>query len=150
MKKITPKAKRNILHILIIAGGGVLEIGLALLIYLGLYNGLEAMFYPNNPTDFPAGILRFVSGIVLFAVYISLLWTKMPTFIKAMLSVAPNAVMTILIVLSHYESPVIFIGVSLLFVATSVLVIFKIKGSWLYYVGLGLGFAFGLIYALPR
>lgn len=148
--KISLQTKINILNVVLVLIGGFILFALYWLIYVGIYLALESVFYSNNPTEFPAGILRISCSVGLFLLYIGVLFTKLPARYKAILSVAPNGIMIIMIVLAPYENVLLFLGISLLYVAISISVMIIRKVPWIYYVGAGYGFMIGYLYAWPR
>jgi len=95
--------KKNALPFLVIVVGGLLLVVLCWLLYLGIYLGLEAMFYKNDPQSFPADILRAICGGLLIIVSVFVLRLKINEVLKAMILVAPMSVGMIIIVLGFYE-----------------------------------------------
>lgn len=148
--QLSHQTKIDILNVVLVLVVGFVLFALYWLIYLGIYLALESAFYPNNPTEFPASILRISCSIGLFLLYIGLLFTKVPTRFKAILSVGPNGIMIIMIVLAFYDNIFLFLGISLLFVAISIGVMIIRKVPWIYYVATGYGFLIGYLYAWPR
>ena len=141
---------KTIIKVALLLVIGVVTLGCFWLIYVGLYLGLEALFYATDPSAFPADQLRRISSIVLFLAYIGLLMTKTKPYTKAVLSTAPNAVMVITITLSYYQRPEIFLVLTSIFVGFQTILMRQFKASWYYYLALGLGALLGLLYAWPR
>jgi len=145
-----PSTRRLIRDILLISTVGLVTLALFWLLYLGLYLGVEALFYPTNPTEFPADTLRRVAAIVLYVLYIAFLFSKTSTVVKAIATVAPNAVLLITIVLAYYQLPLYFIIGVILFDVTTILVYRRKHLPWHYYFALGYGTCLALLYAWPR
>lgn len=131
--------KKSWLHVCLILVLGLIELSLFWLIYLGLYLGLETWLYPNNPTAFPADNLRSMASVALYLLYILFLFTKTPKLLKAILSVGPNGVIIIMIVLRFYQNPFIYSGLILIFSIISVVLFLKQKAPWQFYFALGYG-----------
>lgn len=144
------KRTKIILHGAVILLLGLVELGFFWLIYLGLYLGIEKIYYSNNPTSFPADQLRSIASIILYIVYGVLLFLDIPKHIKAILSVAPNAVIVMMIILSFYTVPLLFVGLTLIFCFISIMFMIKQKTTWQFYFAFGYGVLLGLIYAWPR
>ncbi|MFA5660512.1 MAG: hypothetical protein WC968_03885 [Bacilli bacterium] len=82
-----------------------------LLAYLGIYLSLEAAFYPNNPTEFPATPLRTTLAVILFVLHVVIRFTKTKDIMKAALGVPPVGIMVIGIDLRFYDR--VFFSLSL-------------------------------------
>ncbi len=147
---MNPTTRRVIRDVLLISSVGLVTLALFWLIYVGLYLGLEALFYPTNPTEFPAETLRRIASIALYIGYLAFLFTKTSSLIKAMVSVAPNAVILITIVLAYYQHPLYFLLGVMLFNAITLQVYRRKQVAWQYYFALGYGTCLALLYAWPR
>lgn len=142
--------KQVIVQLVIILVIGLLSIGLFWLAYAGIYLALESLLFPNDPTALPTDLLRWIASISVFVLYIGLLFMKVKPFIKAVASIAPNAVIMIAIVLAYYSRPFIFLLLVAVFVAIQVIIMINRKVAWYFYTALGYSTFLGLLYAWPR
>lgn len=135
---------------LVVLFGGFLTLAVAWVIYLGLYLGLESLFFAHNPTAFPADTLRRVASIALYVLYIAFLFTKASPLVKSTLSVAPTGAILITIILAYYQLPLYFLVGIVFFDATVYLIYHRKKVAWTYYLALGYATVLALLYAWPR
>ena len=142
--------KKNVLSVFFMIGIGILEVALILALYLGTYLLLEVLFFPNTPQAFPADRLRITMAVSLYSLYIVLLKTKLKEFWKAALSVGPNCVSIIAIVLAFYDDVWLFLSLSTLFVLLSLIFMVKHKAVWYFYFTLAYGVILGLLYSWPQ
>lgn len=147
---MNPTTRRIIRDVLLISSVGFVTLALFWFLYVGLYLGLEALFYPTNPTEFPADTLRRIAAIALYIGYLAFLFTKTSSLIKAMGSVAPNAGILITIVLAYYQNPLYFLLGVILFNAITLQVYRRKQVAWQYYFALGYSTCLALLYAWPR
>jgi len=84
---------------------GILETAAAWLLYVGVYLGLESLFYPTNPQAFPADTLRMAVSILFYFVYIFLIFPlkRLPALWKAALSIGPIAAFQIALFFCLYQ-----------------------------------------------
>ena len=142
--------KKNVHSVFFMIGIGILEVALILALYLGTYLLLEVLFFPNTPQAFPADRLRITMSVSLYSLYIVLLKTKLKEFWKAAISVGPNCVSIIAIVLTFYEDVWLFLSLSTLFVLLSLIFMVKHKAVWYFYFTLAYGVILGLLYSWPQ
>lgn len=135
---------------MIILGGGLTTVALYCLIYLGIYLSLEAAFYPNNPTEFPATPLRTTLAVILFVLHVVIRFTKTKDIMKAALGVPPVGIMVIAIVLRFYDRIFLFLIIIGIFSAAAFAFLIMRKAKWMYYLSLTYGLTLGLIYARPQ
>ncbi|MCU0105358.1 hypothetical protein N7603_06785 [Acholeplasma vituli] len=127
----------------------IFEVVLILTTYLGIYLGLETLFYPTNPQGFPADQLRIGLACFLYILFLGLIHTKLTDFWKAALFVGPNCVAVIAIILTFYDNTGLFLALTTLFVLLSLIFMVKKKVVWYYYFALVIGIFLGLFYAWP-
>lgn len=98
---------RAVLDALVVVLVGILETAAAWILYVGIYLGLESLFYPTNPQAFPADTLRMAVSILFYLIYIFLIYPrkKLPALWKAALSIGPIGAFQITIFFRLYESP---------------------------------------------
>lgn len=142
--------RKIVVQVVTLLSIGLLLIALFWFAYVGLYLTLEQLFFPTDPGAFPADRLRRTASVVVFVIYLGLLMTHANPFLKALLSVAPNGVMIITIVLSYYQRPLVFLVLVAIFVAIQVALLWKHKVAWYFYFALAYSTVLGLLYAWPR
>ena len=113
--------------------GGFFALGICYLLYLFIYNFVEFRFFPNNPTEVPADIIRRAYALTLVIIYLALLRIKMADIIKAILLVGPMGIFVTTTILTFYEKPALVIGVTVVIVALSIFFVYKYKKPWFYY-----------------
>lgn len=101
------KPVKAVLNAIVVVLVGFLETAAAWLLYVGIYLGLESLFYSTNPQAFPADTLRMAVSILFYLVYIFLIFPrkKLPALWKAALSIGPIAAFQITIFFRLYETP---------------------------------------------
>lgn len=109
------KIHRIFIEVVIMTLGGLTIFAFYWFIYLGIYLGLEALFYVDNPTDFPAIILQSSLAILLITLYIAFLFSKANKLVKITLGIAPVAVCVIAFVLRSYDNILLYLGAVTIF-----------------------------------
>lgn len=86
---------------------GILESAVAWILYVGIYLGLEALFFEANPTEFPADQVRSAVSILFFLIYVFLIFRnqKVLAIWKAALSIGPIVAILITIFFRLYHTP---------------------------------------------
>lgn len=141
--------RKNVLPVLVVVLGGLFSIILVYAIYLGVYLGIEALFYPD-PTQTPTDFLRAGTSLVLCVGWFLFSKIKMPDTIKAALGVGPLTMLMVVIFFRIYFVPVWALvatfGLGLVIAA----LIYFFKKPWFYYLIPIVAFIVCAIYAWPR
>src|SRR5690554_2124332 len=96
----------KLLSLVLIPTCGLLVLALCYLGYFAVYMFIESVFFTNNPASVPAGIIRSSYAIVLIAVYLLLLRTKLSDLIKTIILIGPMTMLIITVILTLYLTPV--------------------------------------------
>ncbi len=141
--------RENILPVLVVVFGGFFSILLVYAIYLGVYLGIEALFY-EDVTETPTDTLRKITGMVLCVLWFFLSRTKLSDSIKAALGVGPLTMLMVVIFFQLYLYPIwalmatLFLGL----VVSSLIHLFK--KPWFFYMVPIVAFIVCALYAWPR
>ncbi len=147
MKNIT--FRKNILPVLVVVFGGIFSIILVYAIYLGVYLGIEALFYAD-PTETPTEYLRTGTSLVLCGVWFLFSRIKMSEMIKAALGIGPLTMLMVVIFFRLYLVPGwVLVATSFLGLVVAGLIYF-FKKPWFYYLIPIIAFIVCALYAWPR
>jgi hypothetical protein len=144
------KKPSTLLSVILIPIGGLLVLALCYLGYLALYMFIESVFFTNNPTSVPAGIIRNSYTIVLIAVYLILLRTKISDLFKAILLMGPMTMLIIAVILALYLKPVLAALSAVTITACFIFLFYKFKKPWIFYYAAGISVVAAIAYAWPR
>ena len=141
---------RFVLPFLAVAGGGLLTVALAWLLYLGIYLGLERLFYAADPQRFPADALRTACALAFSGLYLLLPRAKWPPLLRAALLVGPLTVLFITVILDLYNR--LYFAIPIVLVITVLCVFFLIarKRPWFFYWALLFSLLVSLAYGWPE
>lgn len=141
---------RYALPFLAVSAGGLLTVALAWLLYLGIYLGLESLFYAADPQRFPADALRTACALAFMGIYLLLPHAKIPSLLRAALLVGPLTVLFITVVLDLYTR--LYFAIPILLVITGICLFFLIarKRPWFFYWALLFSLLLSLAYGLPE
>ena len=130
--------------------GGVTLFALFWFSYLGLTILFETKIFHGNPQDFPQDMLRNISALVVCALIIILMSTKLHEIVKGMLLLSGIAIFIIVVVLRFYT--IIWLAILLVALACGLIIWILInkRTSWFYYLALAIVVFLGLLYAWPR
>lgn len=142
--------KRTVFEFLAVAVGGALFTALIWLLYAGIYNVLEAIFYPNDPLSFPADQLRFGTATVFLLIYMVIFRKIKSKLLSATISVAPVSMFLIMIVLSFYTRMYLWVSIISVIILLLTVGLIKFKARWYFYFSLGYSLLIALVYAWPR
>ena len=142
--------RSTILPILIVLIGGFILVCLCWIIYLGIYLIIETAFFPNNPTDVPADLIRRYSVLFLSMVSFLVLFTKWNHTIKATILVAPLTMSFIWVILSFYMNTWVAVIVLIVVTLTFILLIIRLKKPWIYYISIAFSIILAILYAWPQ
>jgi len=142
--------KRNVLELFTVLIGGVIFVGIIWFLYVGIYNALETILYPNDPLSFPADLLRFGAATLFLVLFLLFFKRIQNLLLRATISVAPISTFFIMIVLNLYTQYYLWIPIILVLTALLVLELIKLKLPWYFYVSLGYSVLLSLLYAWPR
>jgi hypothetical protein len=131
---------------------GVFETAIAWLLYVGIYLGLESLFYPSNPMAFPADQVRGAVSMLFFLVYAFLIFPqkKLAALWKAALSIGPITAVQITIFFRLYQTPWVAAICVVLFGLIWVVWLKWKNQSWLLWFAVGAGTMLSLMYAWPQ
>ena len=92
-----------LLPLVIIPVGGLVILGICYLLYAVVYNLVESLFFSNDPTSVPAGIIRQSYAVALVILYLVFLRTKVSDLPKATILTGPMATIIIAAILAFYQ-----------------------------------------------
>lgn len=141
--------KQEIIQLLSITFGGLFTFAIFWLLYVSVYATVEYAFYPNNPTEVPAGLLRFSCSIILLVAYYFIQKIKISNLVKSILLVAPVSMISISILMTLYQHAVVQIFTGVLFIVISLLIYRKIKKPWYYLYALLYAVVLAIMYTWP-
>jgi hypothetical protein len=136
--------------LIVIPLGGLLMMALTFLFFAVLYNLLEALFFANDPSSFPAGFLRMAYALVLVMLYLLLLRTKLSDLLKAILLTGPLAAVIIAMGHALYELPAVSIPAMFAVTAICGILLYRSRKPWVYYYAGAIGALVAIVYAWPR
>ena len=139
-----------LLPLVIIPVGGLLILGICYLFYLFIYNFVEFLFFPTNPTSFPADTVRRVYALALLILYLALLCTKIPDIIKATILVGPMGIFVTTTILAFYEKPFLAMAATLVVLAVSTFLLYRYKKPWIYYYAIATATVASIALAWPE
>jgi hypothetical protein len=139
-----------ILPILTVLIGGFILVCLSWLIYLGIYLGIETVFFPNNPTDVPADQIRRYAVLFLGLLSSLIIFTKCNHIIKATILVAPMTMSFIWVILSYYMNTWVAVIVLIVVTLTLILLIIRLEKPWIYYISIAFSIILAILYAWPQ
>lgn len=144
------QSRSRLLPIVIIPVCGLLVLVLCYAGYFAVYMVIESVFFPNNPTSVPAGTIRNAYTVLLLAVYLLLIRTKISDLLKAIILAGPLTMLIIAVNLALYLKPVLAIASTLAVAICCSYLLYRYKKSWYYYFAAVLSVAAALFYAWPR
>lgn len=139
-----------LLSSVIIPIGGLLVLALCYIGYFAVYMFVESVFFPNDPTSVPAGIIRNSYAIVLLVIYLILLRTKISDLFKAIILIGPMTMLIIAVILALYLKPVLAVISTMAIAACCLFVLYKYKKPWFYYYAAAISVVAAIFYAWPR
>ena len=150
-----PASKKNfltryVLPFLVVAVGGMLTVALAWLLYLGIYLGLESLFYAADPQRFPADALRTSCALAFAGIYLLLPRAKWPPLLQAALLVGPLSVLFITVVLDLYTRLYFLIPIFLVIAGLCLFFLISRKRPWFFYWALLFSILLSLAYGWPE
>ena len=140
----------TLLSSVLIPIGGLLVLALCYIGYFAVYMFIESVFFTNNPTSVPAGIIRNSYTIALIAVYMILLRTKLSDRFKAIILIGPMTMLIIAMILALYLTPVLAVISTMAIAACCFFLLYKYKKPWIYYYATGISVVAAIFYAWPR
>lgn len=135
---------------IIILACGLLVLALCYACYFAVYMFVESVFFSNDPTSVPAGIIRNSYAIVLLIIYLILLRTKIPDLSKAIILIGPMTMLIIAVNLVLYLKPVLAIISIVAITSCCIFLLYRYKKSWFYYYAATLSVLAAIFYAWPR
>lgn len=150
-----PAAKKNfwiryVLPFVGIPAGGLLVVALAWLLYLGVYLGLESLFYPTNPQMFPADTVRTACALAFTGIYLLLPRVKWHPLLRAALLVGPLTVLFITVFLDLYTRLYFAIPIFLVIIGSCLFFLIARKRPWFFYWALLFSLVLSLAYGWPE
>jgi hypothetical protein len=142
--------RSKLLSLVLIPTCGLLVLALCYLGYFAVYMFIESVFFTNNPTSVPAGIIRSSYAIVLIAVYLLLLRTKLSDLIKTIILIGPMTMLIITVILTLYLTPVFAALSTILITAFCIFLMYKYRKPWIYYYASAISVVAAIAYAWPR
>ena len=140
----------TLLSSVLIPIGGLLVLALCYIGYFAVYMFIESVFFTNNPTSVPAGIIRNSYTIVLIAVYLILLRTKISDRFKAIILIGPMTMLIIAVILALYLTPVLAVISTMAIAVCCFFLLYKYKKPWIYYYATWISVVAAIFYAWPR
>lgn len=139
-----------LLPLVIISVGGILTLAICYLSYFGVYTLIEAIFYPNNPTAVPAGIIRTSYTVALLMLYLLLLRTKMSDLFKATVFIGPMTMLIITAILAFYETQALAVAAIVAIALFCIFLLYRYKKAWIYYFAAAVSILVAIVYAWPQ
>jgi len=140
----------KLLSSVLIPISGLLVLALCYIGYLAVYMFIESVFFTNNPTSVPAGIIRNSYTIVLIAVYLILLRTKISDRFKAIILIGPMTMLIIAVILALYLTPVLAVISTMVIAVCCFFLLYKYKKPWIFYYAAAISVVAAIFYAWPR
>lgn len=142
--------RSTLLPLVIIPAGGLLALGSCYLLYLFIYNTVEARFFPTNPTAVPADAMRRVYALALLVLYGAVLRAKISDLLKATLLVGPLGIVVTTAILAFYQKPAAAVAAVGLILAACVTLLYRLRKPWFYYYALATTVLAAIALAWPR
>lgn len=142
-------ARKILLPGCIVLFGGLFTIALVYAIYLGVYMGIEAIFY-EDVTQTPTDILRAATGCALCIVWFLLALTKIPEVLKATLGVGPFTMLMVIVFFRLYWAPGWALAATVGVAGICTVLIFVLKKPWFYYWATLIALIISVIYSWPQ
>lgn len=139
-----------VIPLFVIPIGGLLVLGICYLLYFGVYQLVETLFFLNNPTSVPAGTIRNSYAVVLCIVYWALSRTKLPELLKATIFIGPTTTILIAAILAFYENLTLIIAAIVVITALCIFLLHKLKKPWIYYYATAVTVVAAIAYAWPK
>ena len=143
-------SRSKLLPLVIIPVLGLFVLALCYAGYFAVYMFIESLFYSNNPTSVPAGIIRNSYTAFLIAVYFLLLRTKIRDLAKAIILFGPLTMLIIALILALYKTPLLAALSALVVTACCIYLLYRYKKPWFYYYAAALSVVAAIFYAWPR
>lgn len=140
----------KLLPLVIIPVLGLLVLALCYAGYFAVYMFIESLFYPNNPTSVPAGIIRNSYTALLIAVYFLLHRTKIRDLAKAIILFGPLTMLIIALILALYKTLLLAALSALVVTTCCIYLLYRYKKPWFYYYAAALSVVAAIFYAWPR
>ena len=138
---------------ILIPVGTLIVLGISYMLYYGYYLAIDAIFNARNvqgPPLIPTGWIRLSFAIILFILGIVIWRTKWPELLKVILLTAPLAMLIITGILTYYSKLPLAVAIASVFIAGSLLLVYRAKKPWLYYYAIVMASIAGFYYAWPR
>lgn len=140
-----------VVPLLLIPAGGLLMLGLCFVGYLGLYLGVEALFFADNPGSVPADTLRNSYALALVVLGLALvLGTRLPDLLKATILIGPLATLVVAAILRWYMQPAAAIAATAAIALGCLYLLYRFRKPWFYYYAAAAAVAAGVVYGWPR
>lgn len=143
-------SRPSLLSIVIIPIFGLLVLALCYAGYFAVYMFVESVFFPNNPTAVPAGTIRNTYTVLLIALFLLIIRTRIRDLVKAIILVGPLTMLIIAVNLALYLKPVLAIASTLAITICFCYLLFRYKKPWYYYYAAGFSVGAAIFYAWPR
>lgn len=139
-----------VIPLFIIPVGGILILGICYLLYFGVYQFVETLFFLKDPTSVPAGIIRNSYAAALLIFYWALFRTKLSELLKATILIGPMTTILIAAILAFYENITLAIAVIVVITALCIFLLHRFKKPWIYYYATAVTVVAAIAYAWPK
>lgn len=140
-----------LLPLILIPAGGLLILGFCFLGYLGLYLGVEALFFADDPGAVPADRLRNTYAFALVVLGVTVvLAARLPDLLKATILIGPLATLVVAAILRWYMSPAAAVAATAAIALGCLFLLYRFRKPWFYYYAAAAAVAAGVAYGWPR
>lgn len=148
--RLIPVWKKGVLPFLFVGLGGLLATALAWILYLGIYLGLESLFYAEDPQSFPADSLRTGCALAFLGIYLLLSRSRLSPLLQSCFFAGSMTTLLITVVLDFYSKPFLAVPVYLGILGLATVILIGRKRPWFFYWALAYSVGLSLWYAWPR
>lgn len=143
-------SRSRLMPFVIIPVCGLLVLAICYAGYFAVYMFIESVFFSNNPTSVPAGIIRNSYTILLLAFYFLLLRTRIKDLIKALILIGPLTMLVIAANLALYLNSVLAVTSTMAIAIFCSYLLYRYKKPWFYYYAAALSVVAAIFYSWPR
>lgn len=136
--------------LVIITFGGLLALGICYLLFLLTNHLARYLVVFINPSSMPPFIVRRVFAVVLVALYLVLLRTKLSDILKSTILVGPMGILFSTTMITLYQNPTWAIAVTVVITAVSIFLLHRSMKPWFYYYAIAIALLVSIALAWPR
>lgn len=138
------------LPLVVITFGGLLALGTCYLLFLSINHLARYLVVYINPSSMPPFIVRRVFALVLMALYLVLLPTKLSDILKSTILVGPMGILFSTAMITLYQKPAWAVAITVVILAVSIYLLYKSKKPWFYYYAVAIALVISVFLAWPR